>query len=49
MSHATLYLPSKGLRVRVRGAWRRYRCGRRFGHFPASDEPMCLRCNARLN
>ena len=45
---ATLYRGSKYAWIRMRGALRRYSCARRFGHFPASNDPFCLRCSARL-
>lgn len=48
---ATLFLPSRALRIRLAGAWRRYRCGRRFGHFRVPDylgNGVCARCNTPL-
>lgn len=48
---ATLFLPSRALRIRLAGAWRRYSCGRRFGHFPAPDYfgySVCARCGTYL-
>jgi len=46
---ATFYMPSRGFWVWWRGAWRRVRCGRRFGHFPVEDSfgyRVCARCES---
>ena len=48
---ATFYQPARGLGVWLRGALRRYNCGRRFGHFMVSDSfgyPSCSRCGSPL-
>ena len=48
---AAPYSPTRGLWVWLRGGWYRMRCGRRFGHFPVSDEwsfPVCGRCGTPL-
>ena len=48
---AAFYLPSRGLWIMACGAWKRYRCGRRFGHFRTEGEwgyGSCSRCNAPL-
>lgn len=48
---ATFCLPSRGFWIWWRGAWRRYRCARRFGHFPACDTlggRVCARCGTPL-
>lgn len=48
MNDATLYRGSKYAWIRMRGAWYRYRCGRRFGHFPIHGQHLCARCDATL-
>ena len=49
---ACLYLPSRYLAIRLANAWKRRRCGRRFGHFPAYDSlgiyKSCARCSTPL-
>jgi hypothetical protein len=48
---AAFYPPSRGLLVLLRGAWRRYRCGQRFGHFRTEDWDgygLCSRCRAPM-
>lgn len=42
------YNPSRGLWVLIAGKWYRYRCGRRFGHFPLSGDHACGRCGKHL-
>jgi len=47
----TFYPPSRGLWVWLRGAVRRVRCGRRFGHFPVGGwdgNARCGRCGTPL-
>jgi hypothetical protein len=48
---AAFYLPSRAIWIWLRGAFRRVRCGQRFGHFPAEDwagNSACARCGTRL-
>jgi hypothetical protein len=48
---AVFYSPGRGLRVYLAAAWKRYQCGRRFGHFPSggtSGYPVCTRCGKPL-
>lgn len=49
----TLYQPARFFHTWIRGALRRYNCGRRFGHFPVPDTfgPQyltCARCECPL-
>jgi hypothetical protein len=47
----TLYSPTRYACLRLRGAWQRMRCGRRFGHFPVPDWAgylSCARCGCPL-
>lgn len=48
MNDATLFPGHRYAWIRIRGSLRRRYCGRRFGHFPAHNDPVCLRCDARL-
>lgn len=49
---ASLYSPSRYAYFRLKGAARRWNCGRRFGHFPAYDPAgickSCARCGTPL-
>lgn len=51
MNDAILFSPTRSLWIWWRGAWRRYRCGRRFGHSRAEDSfgyGACARCGTPL-
>lgn len=51
MEDIFLFSPTRFLRLWVRGAWRQYWCGRRFGHFRAEGWPgyaQCARCRVPM-